>query len=151
MYNAVPICRSVRDHWIYKAEPFIVWFEMIANAKYTEGTKKDILGGIIYTLEKGQFIFGYPSWSQRLGIGQQKLRTLIKKMISEEMIILIRHYPKFSIYEIKNYSKFNNQDNKVGTSENQGISGNLNNQNNNQATIKQNYKNHSNYYVYNYI
>lgn len=137
MYNSIPICRSVRNHWIYKPDYFIVWFEMLATAKYTDGTKKDVLNGVFYTLEKGQFIFGYPSWSQRLGVGQQKLRTLIKRMINDEMIVLIKKYPKFTIYEIRNYSKYNNLNSNLITIENQGIKGNSNKQTNNQLTSSQ--------------
>jgi hypothetical protein len=138
MQNFVPISRDILDHWIYKdAAYFKIWFEMLARARYIEEPKTDMYRGIIYTLNRGEFIFGIPSWSERLGIGQQRLRTLIKKLTNENMISLVKAYPKFTIYTITNYEKFNNQTNNQTNNltdiENTSVTDDANNQTNNQT------------------
>lgn len=149
--DSIPICRSVQKHWIYKdAEYFKIWFEMLANARYGCKPKTDMYEGIIYTLKRGEFIFGRKSWSLRLNIGEQKIRTLIKKLIKENMLVEVSRTSKFTIYSITNYENFNPQDNpqdnQQKSNENQGFTqcGNLqdNQQNNQQVTDRQPPSNH---------
>jgi ribosomal protein L30E len=118
MAGFVKLYRDIVSHWIYRdPEHFKVWFEMLANARYLKEPKKDIYEGILYTLNYGEFIYGRQSWSKRLGIGEQKLRTLVAKMISDEMVVTIKKYSKFTVYKIVNYEKFNQQDNQQNSLE----------------------------------
>lgn len=136
--NFIGISREIRDHWIYKdAEHFKVWFEMLWCARFIKEPKTDTYEGVLYTLNYAEFLFGYPSWSRRLGIGEQRLRTLVKKLIKENMIVLIKKHTKFTIYFIVNYEKFNKQTNNQQDQQTSGIDGNANKQNDKQLTSSQ--------------
>jgi hypothetical protein len=107
----IGISRGITDHWIYKdAYHFKIWFEMLYRARYIKEPKTDYVDGYLVTLEYGQFVFGRVSWSNRLKVGEQKLRTLIKKLSDDQMIEHVKDYPKFTIYLIKNYEKYNHQE-----------------------------------------
>lgn len=108
----IGIDRGIEEHWIYQdAEYFKVWFEILLRARYSAEPEKKLIEGKLITIEYGQFIFGRVSWSERLRIGEQRLRTLFKKMIDDGMIELVQKFPKFSLYSVKNYAKFNQQGN----------------------------------------
>lgn len=112
LQNFLPLSREVREHWIYKdAEYLQVWIEMLFRARYSIEPKTDIYEGVLYTLNYGEFIFGYKSWSEELSISYQRLRGLIKKLITENMIIKVKATSKLTIYKIVNYEKFNSQSN----------------------------------------
>lgn len=118
MPGYIGISREITDHWIYKdADHFKIWFEMLHRARYVKEPKTDYIDGYLVTLEYAQFVFGRVSWSSRLKVGEQKLRTLIKKLIAEQMIERVKDYPKFTVYFIKNYEKYNHQE----TLQNKGI------------------------------
>lgn len=108
MYNSFPVCRTILDHWIYKdCEYLKVWITMLSRARYLKDIKVGIHESILYEIHYGEFIFGYKKWSENTGISYQRLRGLVKKMISCNMIILKKQTSKFSIYEIINYEKYN--------------------------------------------
>lgn len=117
----VKIYRDIKDHWIYKdPDHFKAWFEMLSNARYFEEPKTGTYEGIFYTLNYGEFIYGRLSWSKRLGISEQKLRTFINKLQSEGMIIATSRLTKLTIYKVVNCEKFNQQDNQQETQESIG-------------------------------
>jgi len=133
----VKVYRDIKDHWIYKdPDHFKAWFEMLSNARYIEEPKTGTYEGILYTLNYGEFIFGRLSWSKRLGISEQKLRTLINKLQSEGMIKATSRLTKLTIYKVVNYEKFNRQDNQQETEEPQGFQVDVNQQPNQQPTSR---------------
>lgn len=122
MEDSIPIHRDALKHWIYSdAEYFKVWVTMLARARYLVEPKKDIYQNIHYTLNRGEFLFGRKKWNENTGVSEQKLRTLIKKLIKEEMIVNVTTTSKFTIYLIVNYEKFNQHDNQQRYQEIQGI------------------------------
>ncbi len=126
------------DHWIYQdAEYFKVWFEMLYRARYLQEPATKLIYGQLVTIKRGEFVFGRKSWSERLGISEQKLRTLIKRLVQDNMIELVKRYNKFTIYKVVNYEKYNPQDNQHEILENQYLEGDNNQQNNQQSTTKQ--------------
>lgn len=134
----IGIDRGIIDHWIYKdAEYFKVWFDMLCRARYSKDPKTDKLGDEIYTINYGEFVFGRISWSERLGISEQRLRTLMKLLIKEDMISLVCKFRRFSIYKITNYEKFNQQTNQQETIIQQDISDTTNQQTNHDSTSSQ--------------
>lgn len=134
----VKIYRDIRDHWIYNdPEHFKAWFEMLSNARYIKEPKTDTYEGILYTLNYGEFIFGRLSWSKRLGISEQKLRTLVKKLQNEGMIVATSRLSKLTIYKIVNYEKYNQLDNQQNTQELEGVQADDNQQNNRHLTSRQ--------------
>lgn len=125
MDGYIGISRGITDHWIYKdAYYFKIWFEMLRLARYLKEPKTDYIEGYLVILEYAQFVFGRVSWSNRLKVGEQKLRTLIKKLLADQMIERVKDYPKFTIYLIKNYEKYNHQE----PLHNKGIEDNANQQ-----------------------
>ena len=139
----IKISRCIVDHWIYQdAEYFKVWFEMLYRARYLQEPATKLIHGQLVTIKRGEFVFGRKSWSERLGISEQKLRTLIKRLVQDNMIELVKRYNKFTIYKVVNYEKYNPQDNQHEILENQYLEGDSNQQNNQQATTKQPPSNH---------
>jgi hypothetical protein len=139
----IGIDRDIRNHWIYKdPEYFKVWFEMLCCARYAREPKTDFQDGEVYTLNYGEFMFGRIKWSGRLNVGEQRIRTLIKKLIKEEMIELVSKHRYFSIYKVINYEKFNHQNNQQETHTGQGIQGDDNQQTNHLLTTCQPSANH---------
>lgn len=114
------ISRCIIDHWIYQdAEYFKVWFEMLFRARYSTEPVTKLVYGQLVTLNRGEFIFGRQSWSKRLGISEQRLRTLIDKLIQDNMIEVVKKNNKFTIYRVINYEKYNPQTNQQETTENE--------------------------------
>lgn len=104
--------RSIREHWIYRdAEHLKVWVEMLALARHSDEPGTDIIEGQLVEIGYAEFIFGRKKWSTRLGISEQRLRTLIKKMIDDDMIEVVKTFSKFTLYRVKNYHVFNQHDN----------------------------------------
>ncbi|OKP91391.1 hypothetical protein [Paenibacillus sp. P32E] len=138
MAGHIKIDRNIREHWIYRdPEYFIVWFEMLSCARYSKQPKTDIQGDEIYTINYGEFMFGRISWSERLGISEQRLRTLLKKLIKEDMIQLVSTFRRFSIYKVTNYEKFNQQTNQQETVDTEGFDEPINQQINREPTSSQ--------------
>ena len=132
------ISRCIIDHWIYQdAEYFKVWFEMLFRARYSTEPVTKLVYGQLVTLNRGEFIFGRQSWSKRLGISEQRLRTLIDKLIQDNMIEVVKKYNKFTIYRIVNYEKYNQHTNQQEMAENQYIQNSNNLQTNQQTTYNQ--------------
>lgn len=110
--NFLPINRQLQEHWIYKDSCYLhCWLEMLFNARYSEEEKTDIYKGVVYKINRGEFIFSRPSYSKRLNIPEGKIRTLIKLLISENMIQEVKSLGrnKPTIYKIINYDLYNSQ------------------------------------------
>ncbi|MGX4584027.1 DnaD domain-containing protein [Paenibacillus chitinolyticus] len=116
MEGWIGIPRNIMDHWIYKdAEYLKVWLEMIFRARFSKQPTQELIDGQLITIGYAEFIFGRISWSDRLGISEQRLRTLLRKLQKEEMIELVEKLPRFSLYRVKvfeNYRNFNQQSNQ---------------------------------------
>lgn len=134
----IGIDREIENHWIYQdAEYFKVWFEILLRARYSNEPEKTMLEGKLVVVERGQFIFGRISWSKRLGVSEQRLRTLFKKLVTDGMVDLVQKFPKFSLYRVKNYEKYNQQNNQQQHLMHQGVSDTTNQQINNGSTSSQ--------------
>jgi len=135
MPGYIKLYREIQEHWIYKnSDYFKVWVEMLINARYVKEPKTDTYKGVLYMLEYGQFIYGRPAWSKRLGVGEQKLRGIIKKMLNDNMIKIIKHLPSSTIYEVVNYEKYNQHNNHVPDLERSDNEDNENQQDNQHST-----------------
>ncbi|THF83715.1 hypothetical protein [Cohnella fermenti] len=106
--NFLPVNRNIQKHWIYRdAQYFHVWMDMLFRARFSADPVAELIEGQQVQINYGEFVFGRQAWSERLGIGEQRLRTLIAKLVDDDMIELVKRYNKFSIYRLKNYAKFN--------------------------------------------
>lgn len=127
--------RELLDHWIYKDSEYLkVWIEMLIRARYWDEPATELIGDQLVKIERGEFIFGRPKWSKRLGISEQRLRTLLTKLIKDGMIEPVQNFPRFTLYRIQNYEKFNQQTNQhinqQGSQQQQGFEGDGNQQDN---------------------
>lgn len=147
MNDQVPVARKLEKHWVYQdAEYLKVWITMLFRARYLSEPKKDMYQGVLYILNRGEFIFGRKRWSQELDIGEQKLRTLIKKLIKDEMIKEVCKTNKFTIYSLTNFEKYNQRNNQQfnhqQSVENTGFVDDTNHESNQQITTSQPTDNH---------
>ena len=111
--NFLPLSRDIRQHWIYSDSQYLhVWIEMLFAARFSKEPQKNIYKGTLYTINYGEFIFGRPSWSKKMKISEQRLKTLISKLEKENMICKVKKFSRFTIYSIVNYEKFNQQNNQ---------------------------------------
>lgn len=131
----IGIDRGIVDHWIYQdAEYFKVWVEMLLRARFSHEPEKKLIEGHLVTIEFGQFIFGRISWSDRLKISERRLRTLMDKLIADDMIRLVKRSPKFSVFCVTNYAKYRPANDQQETQSDQGISGGGDHQSDQQTT-----------------
>lgn len=129
--------RGIVDHWIYQdAEYFKVWFEMLYRARYSTESSIELIEGQLTEIKYGEFIFGRIKWSERIGISERRLRTLMDKLIADNMIYLVKRAPKFSIYCVSNYAKYRPQNDQQEALEPQGFEGYSDQQNVQQTTSK---------------
>jgi hypothetical protein len=139
----IGIDRGLRDHWIYQDSEYLkVWMEMLFLARFSEEPHTELIDGDIIKVEYGQFIFGRIKWSQRLKVGEQRLRTLMAKLKKEQMIELVLEHRKCSVYALVNYAKFNHESNHQRDYTQQGIMEDANHQTNHLLTISQPSVNH---------
>ncbi len=137
MRDFIGISRCIIKHWIYQdAEYFQVWFEMLHRARYSYEPEKKLHEGQVVTINRGEFIFGRTSWSKRLTISERRLRTLIKKLIKDDMIEVVKKYNKFTHYKIKNYDRYNQQNDQHSDQQTQEETGHSDQQNDQQVTSK---------------
>ena len=138
MPGYIKLYREIREHWIYKNSDYLkVWIEMLTCGRYLKEPKTDIFDGIVYTINYAEFIFGRPSWSVRLNVSEQKLRILIRKLISANMIVCQKKHSKFTVYKIVNYEKYSQLDNHVTDIERSGECGESDQQENQQRTSRE--------------
>lgn len=134
----IGIDRGLREHWIYQdAEYLKVWMEMLFLARFSEEPHNELIDGEIITVNYSEFIYGRIKWSERLKVTEQRLRTLIKKLKTEEMIEVVSEHRKCTLYRMTNYSKFNQQVNQQNNQSQQGFEEDANQQNSQQLTSSQ--------------
>lgn len=103
----IGIDRDIENHWIYQdAEYFKVWFEVLLRTRFLGDPEELLIDGVIVQVGYGEFIFGRKSWSKKLGISEQRLRTLFKKLVSENMLEMKVSSNRFSKYFVVNYEKY---------------------------------------------
>ena len=108
--NFLPVSRKLQTHWIYKDSSYLhCWLEMLFNARFSTEPKTDIYKGVLYTINRGEFIYSRPTYSARLGVSEGKLRTLIKLLLADNMIEEVKSLGnnKPTIYKIINYNSYN--------------------------------------------
>jgi len=108
--NFLPVNRGLQKHWIFKDSSYLhCWLEMLFNARFSEEPKTDVYKGVLYTINRGEFLYSRPTYSERLSITDRKLRTLIKLLIADNMITEVKSLGlnKPTIYKINNYEVYN--------------------------------------------
>jgi hypothetical protein len=97
------------DHWIYQdAEYLKAWIEMLLRARYAKEPGTEMIDGELITVNYGEFLYGRVKWSDRLKISEQRLRTLLKKLMKDDMLEKVSEHRKCTLYRIKNYENYQN-------------------------------------------
>jgi len=108
--NFLPVNRELQKHWIYKDSSYLhCWLEMLFNARWSEEPKTDIYKGVLYTINRGEFLYSRPTYSDRLKVSEGKLKTLMKLLINEKMIEPVNSLGnnKPTVYRILKYEIYN--------------------------------------------
>jgi len=109
--NFLPLRRELRNHWVYTDSQYLhLWLEMLYSARFSYNPKTEVFKGVIYTVNRGEFIFSRPSYSQRLNIPQGRVRKAVELLINDNMIEVVSSLGKNkpTIYKIINYDLYNN-------------------------------------------
>ncbi|MGG1618278.1 hypothetical protein [Paenibacillus sp. NRS-1781] len=141
MSGFIQVGRELQNHWIRQDKDYwMVFCEMYFLARFSEKPEVRRIEGIDVTVHHKEFIFGRPGWSRRLDISEQRLKTLVKKMVSEGFIKQTQKYNKFTVYSFEYVDSINQQNNQHSNQQKtpdqpaehqatQGIEGHANQQN----------------------
>ena len=117
--NFLPLRREIRDHWTYQdSQYFHLWIDMLFNARFSHQPKKEVYKGVMYTLNRGEFLFSRPSYANRLNVTENRVRKAVELLIKDNMIEVVSSLGKNkpTIYKIINYETYNNSPSEsVGT------------------------------------
>lgn len=57
-------------------------------------------------------MYGRISWSERLKVSERRLRTLFERLLKDDMVRVVSKHPKFTIYSVTNYEKYNSPESR---------------------------------------
>ena len=139
----ISLHRSLLNHWIYEdAEYLKIWITFLLEA--THKKQRKLVGNQSIELDVGQFVFGRKKFAERLKIKEWKLQKATELLVKDEMIKTVKRTNKYTIYEIVNYSFYQQQVQQQEMLINQGVSQIEHQQNNSKNDSKSNSKNNSN-------
>ena len=140
MYRGwISLHRKLQDHWLWEDKPFSkgqAWIDLLISANHKE--KKTLIGNTLIDIEKGSFITSEVKLADHWGWGRKKVRTFLKLLEDEEMIIK-KSTTKYTSITIVNYTSYQpsgrdeeQQKNNEGTTKEQqrNTTNNVNNYNN---------------------
>jgi len=80
------------------------------SARFSYNPKTEVFKGVIYTINRSEFLFSRPNYSQRLNIPDNRVRKAIELLIKDNMIEVVSSLGKNkpTIYKIINYDLYNN-------------------------------------------
>lgn len=113
MSGYIQIGRELQNHWLRRDKDYwMVFCEMYFLARYAEKPEKRTIEGIEVTIHQKEFIFGRPAWCRRLDITDQRLKTLVKKLVAEGFIRRTQKFNKFTVYAFEYTPSTNQQNNQ---------------------------------------
>src|SRR5690606_16895050 len=118
------------------AEYLKIWITFLLEA--THKKHRQLVGNKSIELDAGQFVFGRKRFAERLKIKEWKLQKATELLIKDEMIKTVKRTNKYTIYEIVNYSFYQQQVQQQEMLINQGVSQIKQQQNNSKNDNKSN-------------
>jgi hypothetical protein len=113
MSGYIQIGRELQNHWLRRDKDYwMVFCEMYFVARFSDKPEKRTIEGIEVTIHQKEFIFGRPAWCRRLDISDQRLKTLIKKLVAEGFIRRTQKFNKFTVYAFEYAPSTNQQNNQ---------------------------------------
>ncbi|CAH1058805.1 hypothetical protein [Paenibacillus pseudetheri] len=113
MSGYIQIGRELQNHWLRRDKDYwMVFCEMYFLARYAEKPEKRNIEGYEVTIHQKEFIFGRPAWSRRMDISEQRLKTLVRKLVDEGFIKQTQKHNKFTVYSFEYVPEINQQNNQ---------------------------------------
>lgn len=113
MSGWIKLQRDIMDHWIAQDNEYLaVWIRMLAEANFEPQTK--MFNGQVLTVERGQFIFGLESYSEKTKVSVMRLRRLVDLLEKHQMINRVKR-AKYSLISIVNYDKYQAENRQTTT------------------------------------
>lgn len=113
MSGFIQIGRELQNHWLRRDKDYwMVFCEMYFLARYAKEPETRAVDGYEVTIHQKEFIFGRPAWSRRLDISEQRLKTLVKKLVEEGFIRQTQKHNRFTVYSFEYAPSINQQNNQ---------------------------------------
>lgn len=113
MSGFIQIGRELQNHWLRRDKDYwMVFCEMYFLARYAKEPEMRAVDGYEVTIHQKEFIFGRPAWSRRLDISEQRLKTLVKKLVEEGFIRQTQKHNRFTVYAFEYVPSINQQNNQ---------------------------------------
>ncbi|MEK4351295.1 conserved phage C-terminal domain-containing protein [Paenibacillus sp. FSL R5-0475] len=113
MSGFIQIGRELQNHWLRRDKDYwMVFCEMYFLARFSEKPETKTIEGCKVTIHQKEFIFGRPSWSERLDISDQRLKTLVIRLVKEGFIRRTQKFNKFTVYSFEYVPSINQQNNQ---------------------------------------
>lgn len=111
----IKLYRKIESSPVFENPYYLkLWVVMLFVAQYKD--QKILYMNTELTLKSGQFVFGAPSWSKRYNIPKSTIQRAVEFMSKSGMIVGIISKPRFgTIYQIKNWNKYQTEIDTVGT------------------------------------
>lgn len=113
-HGFIKLHRKIQDHWIYqeqrKFSRYEAWLDMLMMANHKDN--KFVLGNELVEVEKGSFITSELKLMERWDWGKEKVRTFLKLLEKDGMIIKKSDRKKTTI-TICNYCVYHSFENEV--------------------------------------
>ena len=106
----IKLDRSMLNHWVWQdAETLKLWLEMLMRANFED--KKRLFNGQLVDIKRGQLIFGRKVYAERLGMKENKVRTIIK-LLEKDGMIRQQTTNKYTVISITSYDCYQETTNK---------------------------------------
>lgn len=112
----IKLYRDVRDHWIWRDDPFDkshAWIDLLMRASHE--TKQIMFNGKPITVEKGSFITSIKHLAEAWGWSRHKVSDFLDMLEREKMLVSIRDTKKTTI-NIVNYCTYQDSKERPRTS-----------------------------------
>lgn len=93
--------------WFREPNTLVVFLYLILQANYEPHDFKNI------TIQRGQIATSYPSIAKNTGLSIKSVRTAIKHLI-ETGEVAVSKYPRYSVYTVVCYDKYQDKRQSVG-------------------------------------
>ncbi|AOZ91595.1 conserved phage C-terminal domain-containing protein [Paenibacillus crassostreae] len=113
MSGFIQIGRELQNHWLRRDKDYwMVFCEMYFLARFSDKPEVRSIEGYEVIIHQNEFIFGRPAWSRRLDISEQRLKTLVKKLVDEGFIKQTQRHNRFTVYSFEYVPLINQQNNQ---------------------------------------
>jgi hypothetical protein len=96
-----------------------LWAHCLLEAAYA--TRTVYVASHRVELTPGQFVFGRSAWARALGLTEKVLRNAVASLTERAMIRAMARASRFTVYEVMNWSRYQQQEDDAGPAEGRAI------------------------------